>query len=143
MACSEGARSATLGLSGASASVACFPKRLQFPDAVADQQRSFCSVLETSICVITPAPDGLDSSHRIIRGLGFLNPEAFKMILEILGIIFLMQCANIFAQMMGRRNDVLHYVSRSDTERQKKRSRVWSTSPNTGVGKDLDQAQLR
>jgi hypothetical protein len=65
------------------------------------------------------------------------------MILEILGIIFLMQCANIFAQVMGRRNDVLHYVSRSDTERQKTRSRVWSTSPNTGVGKDLDQAQLR
>ncbi len=36
------------------------------------------------------------------------------MILEILAIYVLMQCTSVLARLIGRRRDVLHYVSRSD-----------------------------
>ena len=35
------------------------------------------------------------------------------MILEILAIYFLVQCTTVIAHLIGRRRDVLHYVSRS------------------------------
>jgi hypothetical protein len=34
------------------------------------------------------------------------------MIMEILAIYVLMQCASVVARLIGRRRDVLHYVSR-------------------------------
>ena len=36
------------------------------------------------------------------------------MIFDILAIIFPMQCANIFARLLDRRDDVLHYVPKSN-----------------------------
>jgi hypothetical protein len=37
-----------------------------------------------------------------------------EMIIEITTAIFLIQCANIFSRLVGRRRDVLYYVSRTD-----------------------------
>jgi hypothetical protein len=39
------------------------------------------------------------------------------MILEILAIIFLIQCVSMLAQFIGRRRDVFHYVSKSNPHR--------------------------
>lgn len=36
------------------------------------------------------------------------------MILEILTIVFLIQCINLVWRLIERRNDVLYYVSKSD-----------------------------
>jgi len=36
------------------------------------------------------------------------------MILEILAILFLMCCASVVARLIGRRRDVLFYVSKSN-----------------------------
>jgi hypothetical protein len=35
------------------------------------------------------------------------------MIVEIFAIVFLIGCANVIAHLIGRRRDVLYYVSRS------------------------------
>jgi hypothetical protein len=39
------------------------------------------------------------------------------MIIEIVSIFFLVQCANMISRLMERRNDVLYYVSRSSPHR--------------------------
>ena len=36
------------------------------------------------------------------------------MILEIIAILFLIQITNLVSRLIGRRHDVLHFVSRSD-----------------------------
>jgi hypothetical protein len=36
------------------------------------------------------------------------------MILEILAIYVLIQCTSVLARLIGRRHDVLHYVTRSN-----------------------------
>ena len=45
----------------------------------------------------------------------FSNPEISKMILEILAVYGLIQCTTVLAQLIGRRHDVLYYVSKPDT----------------------------
>jgi len=37
------------------------------------------------------------------------------MILEILAVYGLIQCTTVLAQLIGRRHDVLYYVSKPDT----------------------------
>lgn len=44
----------------------------------------------------------------------FLTRRLFKMILEILAILFLMCCASVVARLIGRRRDVLFYLSKSN-----------------------------
>jgi len=39
------------------------------------------------------------------------------MIIEIVTALFLIQCANILSRLIGRRRDVLHYVSTPDLRR--------------------------
>ena len=36
------------------------------------------------------------------------------MIIEITTVLFLIQCANILSRLIGRRRDVLYYVSKPD-----------------------------
>jgi hypothetical protein len=40
------------------------------------------------------------------------KPEAFEMIFEVIAVLFLMQLANFIYRQIGRRHDVLNYVSR-------------------------------
>jgi hypothetical protein len=44
---------------------------------------------------------------------GFLR-RLFEMIMEIISVLFLIQCANMLSRLIGRRRDVLHYVSKAD-----------------------------
>jgi hypothetical protein len=64
-----------------------------------------------------------DSKFSIVR-LGCIQGEQistrrlFEMILDVLTIFLLIQCANMISRLIGRRRqDVLYYVSKSDPHR--------------------------
>jgi hypothetical protein len=41
--------------------------------------------------------------------------EVFQMILEIFTVLFVVHCVRIVSRMIGRRDDVLYYVSKSSS----------------------------
>jgi hypothetical protein len=88
------------------------------PDGCCRTATEFMFLCRNQTFALRPPQAALDftaSAH--FQDCDFSNSEAFRMILEILAIIFLIQCVSMLAQFIGRRRDVFHYVSKSNPHR--------------------------